>query len=66
MDERDKIIAQLQKSIEELEYLVDIQKKTIKMLEDEVDRQTTSNFCCLETNCPNRLVQRIRRIEYGK
>ena len=32
MDERDRIIARMQKRIEELEYLVDLQKKRSKSM----------------------------------
>ena len=66
MDERDKLIALMQKRIEELEYLVNLQRKTIKMCEDEIDRSKSGHLCCLETNCPNRVVQRIKRIEHRK
>ena len=37
MDERDRIIARMQKRLEELEYLVDLQRKTIKTYEDLTD-----------------------------
>jgi len=66
MDERDRIIARMQKRLEELEYLVDLQRKTIKKYEDITDALSCGKFRCLETNCPNRVVQRIRRIEYIK
>jgi thymidylate kinase len=66
MDERDRIIARMQKRIEELEYLVDLQRKTIKTYEDLTDALSRGKYRCLETNRPNRLVQRIRRIEYRK
>ena len=66
MDERDRIIARMQKRLEELEYLVDLQRKTIKNYEDITDALSRGKFRCLETNCPNRVVQRIRRIEYRK
>ncbi len=66
MDERDKLIALMQKRIEELEYLVDLQKKTIKTYEDLTDALNRGEYCCLETNCPNRVVQRIKRIEHRK
>lgn len=66
MDERDRILARMQKRLEELEYLVDLQRKTIKTYEDVTDAMTRGEYTCLETNCPNRVVQRISRIEYRK
>lgn len=66
MDERDRIIARMQNQIEELEYLVDLQRKTIKTYEDVTDTLNRGEYCCLETNCPNRVVQRIMRIKYEK
>ena len=61
MDERDRIIARMQKRLEELEYLVDLQRKTIKTYEDLTDALNRGEYSCMETNCPNRVVQRIRR-----
>ena len=66
MDERDRIIARMQKRLEELEYLVDLQRKTIKNYEDITDALSRGKYCCLETNCPHRVLQRIWRIEYRK
>ena len=66
MDERDRIIVRMQKRLEELEYLVDLQRKTIKKYEDITDALSRGEYSCLETNCPNRVLQRIRRIEYRK
>lgn len=66
MDERDRIIARRQKRIEELEYLVDLQKKTIKKYEDVTDALSRGECSCLETHCPHRVLRRIRRIEYIK
>ena len=66
MDERDRIIARMQKRIEELEYLVNLQRKTIKNYEDITDALNRGEYSCIETHCPHRVVQRIRRIEYRK
>lgn len=66
MDERDKLIALMQKRIEELEYLVDLQKKTIKTYEDLTDALNRGEYSCLEPHCTHRVVQRIRRIEHRK
>ena len=66
MDERDRIIARMQKWLEELEYLVDLQRKTIKTYEDLTDALNRGEYSCLETHCPHRVVRSIRRIEYRK
>lgn len=66
MDERDRIIARMQKRLEELEYLVDLQRKTIKKYEDITDALTRGECSYLEPHCPNRVGERIRRIKYRK
>lgn len=52
MDERDRIIARMQKRIEELEYLVDLQRKTIKKYEDVTDAMTRGEYSCLAPPLP--------------
>lgn len=66
MNERDRIIVRMQKRIEELEYLVDLQRKAIKKHKDVTDAMTRGEYSCLEPHCPHRVVQRIRRIEYRR
>lgn len=66
MDERDRIIARMQKRIEELEYLVNLQRKTIKTYEDLTDALNRGEYSCLEPHCTHRVVLRIRRVEYRK
>ena len=64
MNEREEIIALMQKRIKILESMVDIQCNLIRRYENEIDTLKSGHLCCLETNCPNRVLQRIRRIEY--
>ena len=66
MDVYEERIDLMQKRIEVLESIVDIQHKLIRKYENEIDTLNTGKFCCLETNCLNRVVQRIRSIVYGK
>ena len=66
MDVCEERIDLMQKRIEVLESMVDIQHKLIRKYEDEIDTLNTGKYCCLETSCPNRVVQRIWRIEYRK
>lgn len=61
----------LQSRIKLLEDTVDLLKdynnflkESNKRLEIQIEELKSGHFCCLETNCPNRVVQRIRRIEY--
>lgn len=66
MDEDEEIIDLMQRRIEVLESMVDIQCKLIRKYENEIDTLKAGKYCCLDSNCPNRVVQRIRRIEYRK
>lgn len=66
MDVCEERIDLMQKRIEVLESMVDIQCKLIRRYENEIDRLKSDHFCCLETHCPYRGVRSIRRIEYRK
>lgn len=52
MDVYEERIDLMQKRIEVLESIVDIQHKLIRKYENEIDTLNTGKFCCLETNCP--------------
>lgn len=41
-------------------------KESNKKLEVQIEELKSGHFCCLETNCPNRVIQRISRILYGR
>ena len=58
------------KFLEETVELLKDYNKDLKQwnaeLRDYIDDLKSGHFCCLETNCSNRVVQRIRRIRYGR
>ena len=63
----------LQSRIKLLEDTVDLLKDYNEFLKErnndlkmQIIELKSGHFCCLETHCPNRVVQRIRRIEYRK
>ena len=67
------VIEHLQDRIKLLEDTVELLKDYNKFLKErninleiQIEELKSGYFCCLETNCPNRVVQRIRRIEYRK
>ena len=73
MNELEKIIEQLQSRIKSQNEIIDLLKdyndslkQWNKDLERQIDELKSGHLCCLETNCPNRVVQRISRIEYSK
>lgn len=67
------LIESLQSRIKLLEDTVDLLKDyndSLKERNNDLELQIielkSGHLCCLETNCPNRVLQRIRRIEYIK
>ena len=67
------VIEHLQDRIKLLEDTVELLKDYNKFLKErninleiQIEELKSGHFCCLETNCPNRVVQRIRRLEYRK
>ena len=44
----------------------DFLKERNNDLKMQIIEMKSGHLCCLETNCPNRVLQRIRRIEYRK
>ena len=56
----------LEDTVEQLKDYNKFLKERNINLEIQIEELKSGHFCCLETNCPNRVVQRIRRIEYRK
>ena len=66
-------VNQLQDRMNLLEDTVELLKDYNKFLKErnnelkiQIDELKSGHFCCLETNCLNRVMQRIRRIDYGR
>lgn len=71
MDRKELLINHLRSRIKSQNEMIDLLKdyndslkQWNKDLERQIDELQSGHLCCLETNCPNRLLQRIRRIEY--
>ena len=67
------VIEHLQDRIKLLEDTVELLKDYNKFLKErtinleiQIEELKSGHLCCLETNCPHRVVQRIRRIEHRK
>ena len=56
----------LEDTIDLLKDYNEFLKQKNKELTVQIDELKSGKYCCLETNCQNRVVQRIRRIEYEK
>ena len=73
MDEKEKIIKQLHEKIKSQNEIIDLLKDYNDSLKQwnkdlmiQIDELKSDHLCCLEIHCPNRVVQRIRRIEHRK
>lgn len=73
MDRQESLISYLQSRIKSQNEMIDLLKdyndslkQWNKDLERQIDELKSGHLCCLETNCPNRVLQRIRRMEYRK
>ena len=73
MNELEKIIEHLQSRIKSQNEMIDLLKDYNDSLKQwnkdlmiQIEELKSGHICCLETNCSNRVVQRISRIEYRK
>ena len=73
IDRKELLINHLRSRIKSLDEMINLLKDYNKFLKErninleiQIEELKSGHFCCLETNCPNRVVQRIRSIVYGK
>lgn len=73
MDRQESLISYLQSRIKSQNEMIDLLKDYNDSLKQwnkdlmiQIDELKSDHLCCLETNCPHRVVQRIRRIEHRK
>lgn len=73
MDRQESLISYLQSRIKSQNEMIDQLKDYNDSLKErnndlkmQIIEMKSGHLCCLEPNCPNRVVQRIRRIEYRK
>jgi hypothetical protein len=73
MDRQESLISYLQSRIKSQNEMIDLLKDYNDSLKErnndlkmQIIEMKSGHLCCLEPNCPNRVAQRIRRIEYRK
>lgn len=73
MDRKELLINHLRSRIKSLDEMINLLKDYNNSLKErnnnlkiQIDKLKFGKYSCLETNSPNRVVQRIRRIVYGK
>ena len=73
MDRQESLRSYLQSRIKSQNEMIDLLKDYNDFLKErnndlkmQIIEMKSGHLCCLEPNCPNRVVQRIRRIEYRK
>ena len=71
MDRQESLISYLQSRIKSQNEMIDLLKDYNDSLKErnndlkmQIIEMKSGHLCCLEPNCPNRVLQRIRRIEY--